>query len=160
MYSSSARIAIVPFIPRRTFLPHARQPLPITIQIGRTVSDRRLFSRLKRINIQPGRVQKHGFHFAQSGHACIIRSVESVRQRQVSSAYYAIISLTRLSRGITGFGEDRNRRKNGRGEEERAGAIFIRSIERNSHTLDSCTRFAFRNVPLRNAIACCTRCTG
>lgn len=31
------------------------------------------------------------------------------------------------------------------------------SLERNSHTLDSCTRFAFR--PLRNAarvIACCT----
>lgn len=96
IYPSSTRIPIVPFIPGRTSLPHPRQPLPITIQIGR-----RLFSRLKRINIQPGRVQKHGFHFAQSRatRALFGQWNRSGSDKSLSRLYYAIISLKRVRAG-------------------------------------------------------------
>lgn len=98
-----------------------------------------------------------------------MHSVSGIGQyATISSAHYAIISLTSLRgwrlipkrvNGIWGGGRE-NERKNRR--EERVGAD-IYPLDRsaracNSHTLDSCTRFAFRNVPLRNApaIACCT----
>lgn len=144
----------------------------ITIQIGpwwpRTVSCRLVSCPVKRINIQPSRVQKHKFSLCTIGpHACI----RSGRDNLIGLLCNYFINkpgggAKPRNKRIWRRKRKENRRE--RGEKSRSEYLSGDRSARacNSHTLDSCTRFVPSVTspcvtrPRLRAAPACTRCTG
>lgn len=131
-----------------------------------------LAARLNGLTFSRAEFRSTSFHFAQSGHTRAFGQAATI-----SSAYYAIISLTSPSRGRGGGAKPRNKRiwrrkrkENWRERGEKSRSEYLsgdRSARAcNSHTLDSCTRFVPSVTspcvtrPRLRAAPACTRCTG
>lgn len=86
-----------------------------------------LAARLNGLTFSRAEFRSTSFHFAQSGHTRAFGQAATI-----SSAYYAIISLTNpegeLSREIRGFGGENERKIEGRGG-KRAGANIYPAID-------------------------------